>query len=72
MIFPFSTIIFWSRTTKHGMMWSMILAATTITCPFLNIPMDNTIFGFIVSLVSVVLISLLTKHAKGVQVRKIH
>lgn len=73
MVFPFLAVMFWSRTTKHGMIWSMILAAAaTVAWPFLNMPIDHTIFGFIVSLGSLIIISLLTKHGKGEQVRKVY
>ncbi|MFC3039971.1 sodium:solute symporter [Virgibacillus xinjiangensis] len=73
MLFPFLAVMFWSKATKKGMIWSMILALiATLSWPFLNIPMDHTVFGFSVSLLSLIIISLLTQHDESEQVRAVY
>jgi SSS family solute:Na+ symporter len=65
--------MFWSKVTKSGMIWSMVLALiATLAWPFLNIGIDHTVFGFSVSLISLVVISLLTKHDKTEQIRAVY
>ncbi len=72
MVFPFLAVMFWRRVTKAGMIWSMILSSiATISWPFLDINIDHTIFGFLVSILSLVLISILTKHDQSEQVRQV-
>lgn len=73
LVFPFLSVMFWRRTTKSGVIGSMLLATiATLIWPYLRIPIDHTIFAFVVSLVSLVVISLLTKHSKTEQVRAVY
>ncbi|SES87835.1 solute:Na+ symporter, SSS family [Oceanobacillus limi] len=73
LVFPFLAVMFWKRTTKAGMIGSMTLALlATLSWPFLGIALDHTIFGFLVSIISLVVISLLTQHDKTEQVRAVY
>ncbi|MBP1971290.1 SSS family solute:Na+ symporter [Virgibacillus natechei] len=73
LVFPFLAVMFWKRATKAGMLWSMILALmATISWPFLGIAIDHTIFGFSVSLITLIGISLITKHDDTEQVRAVY
>ncbi|MUK87340.1 sodium:solute symporter family protein [Ornithinibacillus sp. L9] len=73
LVFPFLAVMFWKRTTKVGMIGSMILALiATLSWPFLGIALDHTIFGFAVSIISLVLISLFTQHDNTEQVRAVY
>lgn len=63
-VFPFLSVMFWKRVTKTGVLTSMIgTAVLVLAYPFLPIGMDHALFGFIVSFVLLVGVSLLTKHA---------
>lgn len=63
-VFPFLAVMFWKRVTKTGVLSSMIgTAILVLAYPFLPIGMDHALFGFIVSFVLLVGVSLLTKHA---------
>lgn len=73
MILPFLATMFWKRTTKKGVVWSMVLTTiATLGWPYLGIKIDHTLFGFIVSLVSLIAISLITGHDKSEQVRAVY
>ncbi|GGC85362.1 solute:sodium symporter (SSS) family transporter [Thalassobacillus devorans] len=73
LLFPFLAVMFWRGITKKGMVWSMVLSViATIGWPFMNIPIDHTVFGFSVSIISMVIISLLTNHDKTEQVRPVY
>jgi|SRR5690625_1029563 len=73
LVLPFLAVMFWRRTTKAGVIGSMLLATiATLIWPYLGISIDHTIFAFTVSLVSLVVISLLTKHSKTEQVRAVY
>ncbi|WP_156288671.1 sodium:solute symporter family protein [Oceanobacillus salinisoli] len=73
MVFPFIAVMFWKRVTKTATIWSMVLAMiATIIWPLLNIPIDHTIFGFLVSMISLILISLFSGHSGTEQVRAVY
>ncbi|ASK62413.1 sodium:proline symporter [Virgibacillus phasianinus] len=73
LVFPFLAVMFWKKVTKAGMLWSMILALiATLAWPLLNIAINHTIFGFAVSIISLVVISLVTQHDKTEQVRAVY
>ncbi|MCC9167722.1 sodium:solute symporter family protein [Pontibacter harenae] len=73
LIFPFFAVMFWKRCTKAGVQTSMILSCIAgLTYPYLNIPIDHTVFGLLVSLVTLVTVSLTTKHAASEQVRAVY
>lgn len=73
LVFPFLAVMFWKKVTKAGMLWSMILALiATLAWPSLHIEIDHTIFGFAVSIISLVVISLMTQHDKTEQVRAVY
>ena len=51
----------------------MVLAfIATVSYPYLGIGIDHTIFGFLVSLISLVVISKLTQHDPAEQVRAVY
>lgn len=73
MIFPFLAVMFWKRFTKAGMIWSMTLSLiATLGWPFLEIGIDHTVFGFSVSIISLIGISLMTQHEDSEQVRAVY
>ncbi|WP_010530049.1 sodium:solute symporter family protein [Lentibacillus jeotgali] len=73
MVFPFLAIMFWKRVTKKGVVWSMVITAiATLGWPYLGISIDHTLFGFLVSFLTLVVISLATQHDKTEQVRAIY
>jgi len=73
LIFPFIAVMFWKRTTKAGVLTSMLLALIgTLMWPFLNIQLDHTIFGFLISLSSLIVVSLLTKHDDTEQIKAVY
>lgn len=66
LVFPFLAIMFWSRVTKTGVMVSMIVSLIVVLIyPYLGLPYDQALVGYILSLVLVVGVSLLTKHDKS-------
>ncbi|MFD1335911.1 sodium:solute symporter [Oceanobacillus iheyensis] len=73
LVFPFLAVMFWKRVTKKGMIWSMISALiATLSWPYLGLNIDHTIFGFSVSILTLVIISLLTRHDNSEQVRAVY
>ncbi|MBP1949864.1 sodium:solute symporter family protein [Virgibacillus litoralis] len=73
LVFPFLAVMFWKRVTAMGGLSSMILSATiTIFWPFLNMPVDVTIVGFAVSLITLIVVSLLTQHSKREKVHAVY
>lgn len=73
LLFPFLAIMFWKRATKVGVFASMVIAAVvTAFWPYLHTSVDVTLAGFCASLVSLVVISLLTKHSGSEQVKAVY
>ncbi|WP_163969559.1 sodium:solute symporter family protein [Oceanobacillus halotolerans] len=73
LVFPFLAVMFWKRTTKAGIVGSMGLALiATLGWPYLGIALDHTVFGFLVSIISLVVISLMTQHDNTEQVRAVY
>ncbi|MGO4886298.1 sodium:solute symporter [Anaerobacillus sp. MEB173] len=73
LVFPFLAIMFWKRVTKTGVFSSMVLALiATLMYPYLGLNIDHTIFGLSVSFISLVGISLLTKHSDTEQVKAVY
>jgi len=73
LLFPFLATMFWKRITTAGAIGSMMIAAiVTTTWPYLGLPLDVTLAGFLSSLISMVTISLLTKHRDAEQVKAIY
>lgn len=73
LIFPFFAVMFWKRCTKTGVQTSMIVSCiAALAYPYLNIPVDHTIFGLTISLVTLVAVSFATKHSKAEQVRAVY
>ena len=71
LVIPFLAIMFWRRTTKQGIIWSMSLALTaTIVWEVAGRPLgiNEALVGYLVMLVSIVAISLATRHASEEQV----
>ena len=64
MVFPFLAVMFWKGVTKAGVLTSMVgTAVLVLAYPFLSVAMDHALFGFIVSFVLLVGVSLFTRHA---------
>lgn len=64
IVFPFLAVMFWKRVTKMGVFVSMLgTALLVLAYPFLPIGMDHALFGFLVSIVLLIGVSLMTKHA---------
>jgi len=64
IVFPFLAVMFWKRTTAKGIVISMISAGVvTVIWPFLNTGLDQVVPGLLVSLGTLVLVSLMTKHS---------
>ncbi|UJL48331.1 sodium:solute symporter family protein [Virgibacillus sp. NKC19-16] len=73
LVFPFLAVMFWKKVTKHGVIWSMIIALiATIGWPFLEIELDHTVFGFLASIITLIVVSLLTSHDDTEQVRAVY
>ena len=73
LVLPFLATMFWKRTTKSAIITSMLLAfIATITWPYLGMGIDHTLFGFLVSFVSLVGISLVTGHSQSEQVKAVY
>ena len=73
LVFPFLAVMFWKRATKIAVMSSMVLSfIATISWPYLGLSIDHSLFGFSVSLVSLILISVLTKHSSDEQVKAVY
>lgn len=73
LIFPFLAIMFWKRVTKWGVISSMVLSLIgTLAWPFLNISIDHTLFGFLISLISLILVSLFTQHDNTEQIKAVY
>ncbi|MBU9713507.1 sodium:solute symporter family protein [Evansella tamaricis] len=73
LVFPFLAIMFWKRVTKIGVITSMgVTLIATLIYPYLNIGVDHTIFGLSISLITIVLFSLFTKHSTTEQVRAVY
>lgn len=73
MVFPFLAVMFWRRATRTGVLTSMVLAGlATLSWPLLGLAINQALFGFMVSLVSLVVVSLATRHSSGEQVRAIY
>ena len=63
LVFPFLAIMFWSRVTKTGVITSMIASLIFILAyPFTGLPFDQALAGYVFSFVSLITVSLLTKH----------
>ncbi|TRM10509.1 sodium:solute symporter family protein [Lentibacillus cibarius] len=73
LVFPFLAVMFWKRTTKVGVLTSMVLALIgTLAWPFLNLQINHTIFGFLISLISLIVVSLLTQHDDTEQIKAVY
>ncbi|RST74124.1 sodium:solute symporter family protein [Siminovitchia acidinfaciens] len=73
MLFPFLAVMFWKGVTKKGMIWSMVITGlVSLSWPFLGINIDQTFIGLAVSLLSLIIISLATKHDKTEQVKAVY
>lgn len=73
LVIPFLAVMFWKRVTNAGVIWSMTLALiATLSWPYLGIPIDHSVFGFLVSGVTLVVVSLLTKHTDSEEVKTVY
>lgn len=73
LLFPFLAAMFWRRTTSRAVAASMILTClTTLTCPLLFPSINQTIAGFAVSALTLVVCSPLTKHSKSENVKVLY
>ena len=70
LVIPFLAIMFWRRTTRTGVIWSMVLAlAATIIWEIAGVPLGihEALVGYVVMAVALVSISLATSHSDGEQ-----
>jgi SSS family solute:Na+ symporter len=73
LVIPFLAIMFWKRTTNTGVIVSMLLAClTTLLWPHLNTGIDQTIPGFIVSILTLMIVSKLTSHSATEQIKAVY
>lgn len=73
LVIPFLATMFWKRVTKLGVVSSMILSLiVTMMWPFLGNGIDPTLIGFGASLITLVAVSLFTKHDKSEQVKAVY
>ncbi|WP_181347131.1 sodium:solute symporter [Thalassobacillus sp. CUG 92003] len=73
LVIPFLAVMFWKRVTAMAGLWSMMLSGiVTIIWPYLNTPIDETIIGFSVSLVAIIIISLITSHSGNEKVKAVY
>lgn len=71
LVIPFLAIMFWRRTTRAGIVWSMILAlSVTVIWEVAGRPLgiSEALVGYVVMAVSLVSISLATSHSDNEQV----
>lgn len=71
LVIPFLAIMFWRRTTRAGIVWSMILTlAVTVAWEIAGRPLgiSEALVGYVVMAVSLVSISLATSHSDKEQV----
>lgn len=65
LVMPFLAVMFWSRATAAGCLWSMITAIpVTIAWQMLGSGIDPVFPGMTVSLVMLVAVSLATRHSR--------
>jgi SSS family solute:Na+ symporter len=70
LVIPFLAIMFWRRTTRTGVIWSMVLAlAATIIWEIAGVPLGihEALVGYVVMAVALVSVSLATSHSDGEQ-----
>ncbi|WP_027965360.1 sodium:solute symporter family protein [Halalkalibacillus halophilus] len=73
LVLPFLAIMFWRGVTTKGVLVSMIVSAiVTITWPYLNTPIDETLIGFGTSLFLLVMVSLVTDHSKNENIKAVY
>lgn len=73
LVIPFLATMFWRRTTKLGIISSMLGGLViTLIWQYLNTPIDQTIAGFLVSFVLLVVVSLATQHDSEEQVKAVY
>lgn len=66
LVAPFLAVMFWQRATAFGCLWSMSGAMiVTVAWPILGTGIDPVFPGMLVSLTALIIISLLTSHAKS-------
>ncbi|UOQ95158.1 sodium:solute symporter family protein [Halobacillus shinanisalinarum] len=72
LVFPFLAIMLWKKTTNKGVISSMLAAfMTTLIWPLFPMDTDQVIPGFIVSIVTLIVVSLLTNHSPGETVKAV-
>lgn len=73
LVIPFLATMFWRRATSIGTLSSMMAALiATLSWPYLDLSIDHSAFGFLASLLTLVTVSLMTKHANTEQVRAVY
>jgi len=73
IVFPFLAVMFWRKTTAKGIVTSMILAGiVTIVWPMLNTGLDQVVPGLLVSVITLVIVSLMTKHSSDEIVKAVY
>lgn len=65
LVFPFFAAMFWKRATKAGVIASIVLTGLVqLTWSHLRISFDQTVAGFLISGMMLIVVSLLTHHSK--------
>ncbi|MDE6733863.1 MAG: sodium:solute symporter family protein [Desulfovibrio sp.] len=66
LVLPFLSTMLWRGTTKKGCVTGMLMGLfSTLFWPYLGIPIDHTIFGFLCCAAGLFGVSLLTNHSKS-------
>lgn len=73
LVIPFLAVMFWRRVTQAGVISSMSLALiATFSWPYLGLTIDHSVFGFLVSGITLVLVSLFTNHSSTEDVKAVY
>ncbi|MYL34349.1 sodium:solute symporter family protein [Pontibacillus yanchengensis] len=73
LVLPFLAVMFWRKVTKRAVFISMLSSAIITTIwPLLGIGWNQTIVGFLISLVTLVGISLMTEHSETEKVKAVY
>jgi len=73
IVFPFLAVMFWRKTTAKGIVTSMTLAGiVTVVWPMLNTGLDQVVPGLLVSVITLVIVSLMTKHSSAEVIKAVY
>ncbi|KGP74668.1 hypothetical protein [Pontibacillus yanchengensis] len=73
LVLPFLAVMFWRKVTKRAVFISMLSSGIITTIwPLLGTGWNQTIVGFLISLVTLVGISLMTEHSETEKVKAVY